>query len=183
MLKNRKWLGDERRNEILTLLKNTGTPITGGELADRMNVSRQVIVQDISLLKAKNYPVMATSQGYILTENNDTGEGIKRIVACYHGPEQTEEELLLLVDQGVRVNDVKVEHPIYGDITASIMVSNRKEVYQFLKKMERTKASYLSELTGGVHLHTIEANSEKDLDDAVDALNEAGFLLTGEPRH
>ncbi|WP_280768682.1 transcription repressor NadR [Salipaludibacillus daqingensis] len=183
MSSKKKWFGDERRNEIMMLLKNHGDPLTGGQLADHLNVSRQVIVQDISLLKAKNIPIMATSQGYIMTEQDPTNEGFTRTVACYHQPAQTEEELLILVDQGVRVKDVKVEHPIYGDITASIMVSNRKEVYQFIRKVNQTKASYLSELTDGVHLHTLEATSEHDLDDAVQALHEAGFLLTDETRH
>ncbi len=78
---------------------------------------------------------------------------------------------------------VKVEHPVYGDITASIMVSNRKEVYQFINKVNQTQASYLSELTDGVHLHTLEASSEEDLDDAVQALHKAGFLLTDDTKH
>lgn len=127
-------------------------------------------------------PILATSQGYILDKTALSHEGHSQLVACYHPPERAEEELLLLVDQGVRVNDVKVEHPIYGDITANIMVSNRKEVYQFLEKMKRTKASYLSELTNGVHLHTLEAKNENDLNDAVEALRQAGFLLTGETK-
>jgi len=179
----KKWYGDERRNEIILLLKNNVDPLTGGQLADHLNVSRQVIVQDISLLKAKNLPIMATSQGYIMTEFDPNNGAVTRTVACHHQPEQTEEELLILVDQGVRVKDVKVEHPVYGDITASIMVNNRKEVYQFIRKVNQTKASYLSELTDGVHLHTLEASSEGDLDDAVQALDEAGFLLTDDTKH
>ncbi|MCR6110198.1 transcription repressor NadR [Bacillus sp. A301a_S52] len=182
MSSKKKWLGEERRTEIMTVLKKSHLPIKGGELADQLNVSRQVIVQDISLLKAKNMPILATSQGYILDNTILSHQGHSQLVACYHPPERAEEELLLLVDQGVRVNDVKVEHPIYGDITANIMVSNRKEVYQFLEKMKQTKASYLSELTNGVHLHTLEAKQEGDLHDAVEALRQAGFLLTGETR-
>ncbi|PYZ94078.1 transcription repressor NadR [Salipaludibacillus keqinensis] len=183
MRNKKKWFGDERRSEIILLLTNHEEPLTGGQLAEHLNVSRQVIVQDISLLKAKNIPIMATSQGYVMKDANPLNEPFSRIVACHHKPEQTEEELLILVDQGVRVKDVKVEHPIYGDITASIMVNNRKEVFQFIRKVQQTKASYLSELTDGVHLHTIEALSERDLDDAVQALHEAGFLLTDETRH
>lgn len=183
MKSKKKWLGDERREEILTLLTQDNSPITGGQLAEYLNVSRQVIVQDISLLKAKNIPIMATSQGYVLSEENPASQLCARIVPCYHPPEETERELLLLVDQGVLVKDVKVEHPIYGDITASIMVNNRKEVYQFIQKVERTNASYLSELTNGIHLHTIEAKTEQDLDDAESALEDAGFLLTDDTKH
>lgn len=183
MKPKKKWLGDERREEIISLLRQDNVPITGGHLAEYLNVSRQVIVQDISLLKAKNVPILATSQGYVLTENNSNEHAITRIVPSYHRPEDTEQELLILVDQGVLVRDVKVEHPIYGDLTASVMVSNRKEVYQFIKNIQQTKASYLSELTDGIHLHTLEAKSEKDLDDAERALDQAGYLLTDETKH
>ncbi|MDG5786365.1 transcription repressor NadR [Evansella sp. AB-P1] len=173
----RKWLGEERREKIMSLLKERKDPQTGSSLADELHVSRQVIVQDISLLKAKNIPIMATSQGYVLAKEEHEGLPFSRVVACYHPPERTEEELLLLVDHGVTVKDVKIEHPVYGDLTSSIMVSNRKEVRQFLNKIMETKASYLSELTDGVHLHTLEAKSEADIDDAVEALDNAGFLL------
>ena len=79
-----------------------------------------------------------------------------------HEPSRTEEELYLLVDLGVTVKDVAIEHPIYGDLTASMMVSNRKDVQAFLTKMVDTKASYLLELsTDGIHLHTLSAPSEE----------------------
>jgi uncharacterized protein len=85
--------------------------------------------------------------------------------------------LNLLVDHGVTVKDVKIEHGVYGDLTASIMVANRKEVQQFLKKVQSTNAAYLSELTEGIHLHTLSASSEKLLQEAEQALKEAGFLI------
>ena len=177
MAEKKKWFGEARRNKLLSLLEERRAPQTGGTLADELNVSRQVIVQDVSLLKAKNIPILATSQGYVLSQVDQSTMPYSRIVACKHLPDKTEEELNLLVDQGIFVRDVKVEHPVYGDITASVMVSNRKEVKQFLERISDTKASYLSELTDGVHLHTLEAKSEEDLVDAVRVLEEAGFLL------
>ncbi|MDQ0254177.1 transcriptional regulator of NAD metabolism [Evansella vedderi] len=177
MENKKKWYGEERRYKILSLLKERKKPQTGSALAEELNVSRQVIVQDISLLKAKNIPIMATSQGYILSEGDEKTLPFSRIIACYHPPERTEEELNIIVDHGVTVKDVKIEHPVYGDLTSSIMVSNRKEVKQFLVRIKETKASYLSELTDGIHLHTLEAKSEEDIDDAVKALGDAGFLL------
>ncbi|MDI3279982.1 MAG: HTH domain-containing protein, partial [Bacillota bacterium] len=41
----------KRRQEILALLLRRGSPVTGGELAQRFGVTRQVIVQDIALLR------------------------------------------------------------------------------------------------------------------------------------
>lgn len=173
----KKLLGEERRTLLLELLKNSHYPITGSELASRTNVSRQVIVGDITLLKAKNEPIIATSQGYIYLKQGNPAPIFERTIACCHSPEKTETELFLLVDQGVTVKDVKIEHPVYGDLTASIMVSSRQEVKQFIEKVKSTKASLLSALTEGVHLHTISANSEAILDNAEQALLDAGFLI------
>ncbi|WP_462412362.1 3H domain-containing protein [Neobacillus sp. Marseille-QA0830] len=176
-MEQRKILGEERRTLILQLLKDSSAPIRGSELAERTNVSRQVIVGDITLLKAKNEPIIATSQGYMYLKQAMGSTVYERTVACKHAPEDTEKELLLFVDHGVTVKDVKIEHAVYGDLTASIMVSNRQEVLQFMEKIRRTRAAFLSELTGGIHLHTISASNEGALGKAEAALRKEGFLM------
>lgn len=176
-MKEKKILGDERRNLILEWLKSSSEPITGNELAAKTNVSRQIIVGDITLLKARNEPILATSQGYVYMHTLQSIPKFERTVACIHPPERTEEELNILVDHGVTVKDVKIEHSIYGDLTASIMVSNRKEVKQFMDKVRATNSSYLSELTDGIHLHTITASTEKVLEEAENALKKANFII------
>ncbi|MBV6683971.1 transcription repressor NadR [Rossellomorea sp. RS05] len=175
-MSQKKLLGDERRDWILHTLKSRGIPITGGELAKESRVSRQVIVSDITLLKAKGEPIIATSQGYLYLNPNE-GAHHEKTVACQHTPDRAEEELNLLVDHGVTVKDVKIEHGVYGDLTASIMVSNRKEVKQFLTKIRSTNAAFLSELTDGVHLHTLSATTSEALSEAENALERAGFLI------
>lgn len=177
MAPGKKILGEERRKLILEWLQTSKEPLTGGELASRSNVSRQVIVNDITLLKARNEPIIATSQGYFYFAPSVPEQWIERSVACNHTPAETKAELELLVDLGLLVKDVKIEHPVYGDLTASIMVSNRKEVAQFIQRVNETNAAYLSQLTGGVHLHTVAAKDERTLDEAETALREAGFLL------
>jgi len=179
-LSEKKLTGDERRDNILEWLKNSREPLTGQILADKTNVSRQIIVQDISILKAKNVPILATSQGYIYVPKYSSTYPFKRVIACKHYPEQTKDELFLLVDHGVFVRNVIVEHPIYGELTASLMLKSRVDVYDFLNKMENSGASYLSDLTEGVHLHTLESASEKQLDEAIKALENAGLLLSKE---
>ncbi|MDG4655381.1 transcription repressor NadR [Ectobacillus antri] len=174
----KKILGEERRSLILQWLVEATRPLSGSELSKKTNVSRQVIVQDISLLKARNEPIMATAQGYVYLKPISKLPKYERVIACNHTPEQVSEELSLLVDHGVTIKDVKVEHPVYGDITAPIMVSNRYEIGQYLNKIAETNASYLSQLTGGVHLHTIEADTEDKLDAACEALAFAGFLIS-----
>ncbi len=177
LAEKRKILGDERRHLILEWLQNSREPITGGELAKRTNVSRQIIVNDITLLKAKNEPILATSQGYLYIHPAGAENKVEKTLVCMHSREQVAHELNLLVDHGVTVKDVKVEHPVYGDLTASIMVSTRAEVARFIRRIEETNASYLSELTGGIHLHTVEAASGRQVEEAEQALKEAGILF------
>lgn len=173
-----KLLGEARRLQILHILKASTKPITGSALSKQAHVSRQVIVSDITLLKAKNEPIIATSQGYLYMHPAGQSQYAERTVACKHDCARTEEELYVLVDLGVTVKDVSIEHPIYGDLTASIMVSNRKDVRQFLSKMRETRASLLLELsTDGIHLHTLSAASEDILDEAEVALRDTGFLV------
>lgn len=170
-------LGEERRYELLTLLKHATNPITGTELAKHTHVSRQVIVNDINLLKARNEPIVATSQGYMYMQLEQTIHRHKRKIVCTHSPEQTVHEMNMIVDCGVTIENVIVEHPIYGEITASMMVSNRIEVEQFIERVNETNASFLSALTDGTHLHVISATLEENLDRAVSKLRVAGILV------
>ncbi|WLD92227.1 transcription repressor NadR [Alkalihalobacillus sp. AL-G] len=173
-----KILGDERRELLLRWLKESNQPLTGSQLAKKTNVSRQVIVQDISLLKARNEPIMATAQGYLYFQPNKNEQRFIRVIACQHSGSETEDELNTIVDFGVTVNDVTIEHPVYGDLTGSLMIKNRHDVEQFINNVQETKASYLLELTEGVHLHTIEADSKSQLEQTCEALQKKGYLLT-----
>lgn len=177
MSKTEKVTSAKRQELILNSLKAEQRPITGSEFAKRTNVSRQVIVQDVSILKAKNVPIIATSQGYMYIKEPSEKTAHRHIIACKHNPNQTEKELTIIVDHGVMVKDVTVEHPVYGDLTASLMVSNRHEVQQFIKKIQDTNAAYLSTLTEGIHMHTLEADSEEKIEAACADLQENGILL------
>ena len=176
MTNGKKILGEERRNLLIDWLQTSDKPLTGNELAKRTNVSRQVIVQDISILKAKKHPILATAQGYMYVKTERSAKA-SRIIACCHTPAETKEELFLLVDHGVTVRQVMVEHALYGELSASLMVSSRQDVEQFCAHLQSTKAALLSELTNGVHLHEIEAQTEEQLDSAIAALDRRGFIL------
>ncbi|OCS94671.1 transcription repressor NadR [Caryophanon latum] len=173
----KKILGEQRRIMLLAHLKAASTPITGTALAKLANVSRQVVVNDMTLLKARNEPILATSQGYVYLQTEPADNLFERTIACHHTQEQTEEELLTIVDYGVTVQNVTVEHGVYGEITANIHVSNRHDVQQFLQKLRDSNASYLSALTNGTHLHVLRAPSESALEQAIEALRQKGFLI------
>lgn len=171
-----KLKGDERRSQLINWLKDASDPLSGSLLAAKTNVSRQVIVQDMSLLKASGEPIMATAQGYIYIKS-DKGHPFSCVIASIHSPEDTIDELNTIVDHGVTVEDVTVEHPVYGDIKASLKLSNRKDVEELIQRLRDTKATLLSELTEGVHLHTLSSDSQQKIDKACLALREKGFLL------
>ena len=58
--------GDERRKEIIKMLMNTSEPLSGRKLGEILKVSRQVIVQDVALIRAQGLDIIATARGYIL---------------------------------------------------------------------------------------------------------------------
>ncbi len=156
-------------------MRTHGGPIRGGELAKHFRVSRQSLVQDIAILRAGGEDIVATPRGYRLPEGKEHGH--RAILACRHAPERTEEELQILVDHGVKVLDVIVEHPLYGELRGSLMIESRADLQDFLERASASHASLLSSLTGGVHLHTIEATRPEMISRAKAQLRARGFLL------
>jgi transcriptional regulator of NAD metabolism len=167
--------GDDRRRRIVEWMQRAHTPVSGTELADHFEVSRQCIVQDIAILRAGGTEILATPRGYRLPDLAPLGH--REIIACNHPPERTEEELQILVDHGVKVLDVIVEHQVYGDLRGSLMLESRADIQDFLQQMRLRQASLLSSLTGGVHLHTVEAHRAEMVSRAKAQLRERGFLL------
>ncbi|MDQ7093700.1 transcription repressor NadR [Desulfosporosinus sp. PR] len=168
--------GRERRDSLLNILKNSQEPIKAASLAKLTGVSRQVIVQDIALLRAAEEPVIATPQGYLYS--TDIGpKGLQKIVYSRHSPLDTEKELNILVDHGVSVLDVGVEHSVYGKIFRPLKLKSRLDVKKFVAQMAENNANLLSSLTGGLHLHTIEAPNEEVLEQVCDVLRQEGFLI------
>lgn len=167
--------GSARRQRILEWMRSHGAPIPGGEMAKRLRVSRQCLVQDIAILRAAGEEIVATPRGYRLPEVvNHTH---RAVLACRHAPERTEEELQILVDHGVKILDVIVEHPLYGELRGSLMIESRADVQDFLQRVKATHASLLSSLTEGVHLHTVEASRPEMISRASEQLRQKGFLL------
>lgn len=170
--------GKERRHYIMDLLKNSTEPITGQILAQKTGVSRQVIVTDIALLRTSDEPIIATSRGYVYQQKFPNKKLYRKVIVCKHTPEQARDELETIVDNGVTVVNVIVEHPFYGDLTGSLMIDSRYEVDRFVDTFSKHEATLLSVLTDGVHLHTLEADAMEKIDAACRALNEKGILVT-----
>ena len=167
----------DRRQKILNLLSRRNSTLTGSELARRLGVSRQIIVQDIALLRAEGNPVLATPQGYLL-QAEPRSASRRTVLAVRHSPPQTGQELSLMVSHGLTVVDVIVEHPLYGELRGNLMLRSLSDVERFISRVEKGQTSLLSSLTHGLHLHTVEYHNSNDLTRAQAELAQQGFLVT-----
>lgn len=152
--------GTKRRTAILSALANAEKPISASRFAKELGVSRQIIVGDVALLRASGEAIIATARGYLLEQPAD--KMISKI-AVQHNKAQTEEELLLIVENGGEVIDVIVEHPLYGELVGGLHLKTKSDVARFMKDYQKAQTSLLSELTNGIHLHTIAYETPEDL--------------------
>lgn len=165
---------EDRRSSILNYLQKENGPVKGTTLAKVFDVSRQVIVQDIALLRAQAVDIIATPQGYVISKERSKGI-IKTIVAKHLTDKEMEEELQIMLDYGARILDVIVEHPIYGDIKAVLNISYKKELEEFMSKIK--DAEPLSSLTEGIHMHTLEVSNEESFKEMLEVLLKKGYLI------
>lgn len=165
-----------RRLLLLDKLKMSSQPLTGTLLAKELGISRQVIVGDIAILRAGGENVYATPQGYIIPKITNQSSLLAALTCC-HEWDKLEEELAIIIDNGGKVLDVIVEHPVYGEMRANLMLSSRRELDEFLSNLKTSGAKPLSTITGGVHIHTIEVSSEEVLRKIEQQLKTCGILL------
>ncbi len=125
-----------RHQRILQIMQRVTKPVTGSQLAKRLGVSRQIVVQDVAILRASQVKILATPRGYILANRLEPSPQ-RALIACRHGQEEVEEELNVLVDHGIKVMDVIVEHPLYGEIRGLLMLKSRADVRRFMRKATR----------------------------------------------
>lgn len=167
---------EERRSSLLARLKTAEQPLTGTKLSREFAVSRQIIVGDISILRAQGVQIFATPRGYIMPKEQSVPSRMITLV-CRHKAEDMEQELLTIVDNGGAVLDVIVEHPLYGPIRGDLLLENRRDIRAFLSKMKKCQANPLLVVTGGVHMHTVRIPDEETLQAICKELRELGILV------
>ena len=166
--------GKSRRQEIIRLLQRTTQPLSGSTLARQLGVSRQVIVQDIALLRTE-HSILATAQGYLLYVA--PGRGHQRAFLVKHSHDAISDELTSIVALGGRVLDVIVEHDVYGQLQADLNLNTLRDVELFCERLQRSSSGPLFPISAGIHLHTVEAESETVLDQIEETLRKKGYLL------
>ena len=165
--------GNDRRKALVELLLSEDKAMSGGMLARRLEVSRQVIVQDIALLKAEGYDILSTHNGYII----QSSPLFEKVFKVFHTTEQTENELSSIVDLGGTVVDVFVWHKVYGKMQASLNIFSQMHIKQFIEGVRTGKSSELMNITGGYHYHTVRAESQDILDKIEEKLTKKGFIV------
>ena len=164
--------GQERREQIQRILAQSKVPVAGADLAKQLDVSRQIVVQDIALIRANGGMITATNRGYILHKTRN----ISRVFKVIHTDEQVEEELNLYVDLGAKVEEVFVYHKVYGVIRAEMNIKSRRDVRKYMEDISNGKSTNLMKLTSNYHYHKIVAEDEQTLDLIQKELQEKGFL-------
>ena len=163
----------ERRKKITELLASEKRAVSGAELSDRFGVSRQIIVQDIALIKEAGYQIISTHYGYVY-QNSPLKE---RVFKVKHTTGETEDELNTIVDLGGSVENVYVWHKVYGKIEAGLNIFSRLHVKQFIEGVRSGKSTELMHITGGYHYHTVRAESEDVLDKIESMLRQKGYIV------
>ena len=164
--------GEARRRQIVAILEAADAPVAGAALGEELGVSRQVIVQDIALLRSRGHAITTTHYGYRL----DRPSVCTRLVKVQHTVAQIADELQTVVDLGGTVEDVLVNHRTYGRIDAPLGIACRRDIERFLDDIASGKSSPLSTVTSGYHFHHISAASEEILDEIERALADKGYI-------
>ncbi len=163
-----------RQTQLLSLLSGAKGPLRGEDLAKQFGITRQVIVHDIALLRAGGVGVVATPRGYYL-DPVSAPSLCREILAVRHRADQTSDELYTLVDHGISVVNVLIEHPVYGELAGTLRIGSRVDADQFLEEVKRHRAHLLLDLTSGYHMHLVEFEERTQLDQAVAALTSRGI--------
>lgn len=166
----------ERREYIKNLLIKKNIAYKGQLLAEELGVTRQVIVKDIAIIRAEGVNIIATPEGYLIP--NEENHYVRRVVALSHSKDDMFSELECIVKFGGVVEDVTVEHPLYGEIRAMLMIKTLMDIEKFIKKFKELNAEPLSSLTKGIHLHTIKADNEEIIECIVKELKDKNYLIS-----
>ena len=164
--------GEERREKLFNYIRGLAEPVSANTLAARYGVSRQVIVQDIALLKAGGSDILSTNKGYLMNYN----AAFTRVIKVRHTDEEIEDELQTIVDLGGRVTDVFVWHRAFGRVNAKLEIRSRRDITKLLDDLSTGKSSPLKNITAGYHYHTVEADNEETLNEIEAALGEKNYL-------
>ena len=148
---------EARRASLLDALRSADAPVSGGQLANTLNVSRQIIVQDIALLREAGASIVATTKGYVLADAAQTAaqnatqtmaqnaaeqpaihldEPARTFKLRTTRSEQTRDELQAIIALCGRVHNVSISHRAYGRITAPLEIASQADIERFISNIK-----------------------------------------------
>lgn len=164
--------GKERRANIIDYLRESEFPLSGSQLAKLLNISRQLIVQDMALLRAEHHDILSTNNGYLLQSMQKP----QRIFHVIHKDDSMLDELYTIVDLGGSIIDVHVLHRVYGNLSVPLNIKSRKDAKKLVEDIASGTCTPLKNLTQDEHFHIVEAGSSEDLDLIENELRQKGYI-------
>lgn len=165
--------GEKRRENLLKILQDSDNPVSGTKLAEKFQVSRQVVVQDIALLRAIGHHILSTHRGYVLQDRGN----LQRVFKVKHSKEKMLDELNLIVDLGGKIQDVFVYHKIYGVVRVQMNIKSRKDANKYVEGIKGGVSVPLEQITSEYHYHTVTADTMEALDEIQEELQKQGYLV------
>lgn len=165
----------ERRKKIMEILRNSNGPVTGDQLAKDLNVSRQVIVLDMALLRSAGTAIVSTHRGYQIN-----GRSLTMDFECRYKTMDTDsarDEMNIVVDNGGMIVSITLVPDFCGPIQAFLNLKNRRDVNQYLENFRKYNIPLIATLSQGVHTLSVAADSQEELEAIRDGLAEGGFLV------
>lgn len=170
----------DRRKKILEILRNSSSPVTGDQLAKDLDVSRQVIVLDMALLRSAGNAIVSTRRGYQIN-----GRSLTMDFECRYKAMDTDgvmEEMNIVVDNGGMIVSITLLPDFCGPIQAFLNLKNRRDVKQYLENFRTYNIPLIATLSKGLHTLTVAADSQEELEAIRQSLQEAGILISEEPK-
>ena len=167
---------DERREEVFHRLQKEVKPISGTDLGKLFSVSRQIIVGDIGILRARGIKIKSTARGYILESQMEKAGMLETFECLAKTEKDLEREFNIVIEYEGVIRDVAIKHSVYGEIRRTVMIRSEAEIEKYFTTLRNTTHKPLSSLTNGKHFCTIETASEESMQGIRRAFTDAKLL-------
>lgn len=169
-----------RREKLLEILQNATESISGAALSKELNVTRQVIVSDITILRCSGYQILSSTKGYLMASNESAQKSLGYHVIACKGEKLNEDELrsefYTVVDNGGGIRGIYLKSPLYGEIQVKMDLHCRRDVEQYLTQMKELNAPFIAVITNGAHCLNVRTHTADEAQEIVKSLNELGLL-------
>lgn len=167
----------ERRLELFHRLQKETKPISGTDLGKLFNVSRQIIVGDIGILRARGIQITSTPRGYILDEQMHKEGTLTTLTCVAKDLKDLEKELTTIIELEGGIRDIYIRHGVYGEMRQAVAIRSMSDVQRYIEKLKDTNCKPIETLTNGKHYCTVDTLDVAAMDAIKKALADANILV------